>query len=124
MTNHRFDLRTGIKDPVVLIISRSAVLKMDVESVIKPLRILMATRENTWMYKGQVSLVMDGWDEDPRAWSTSRNCANSFAHSVYRGPKPKPAEFVQRLTLCNRSITINTCSRSSLFLSSPPGTMD
>ena len=67
MANQRFDLRSGFKDPVVLMISRNAVEKMDVESVIKPLRILLATREDTWFYKGQMSLVMDGWDEDPRA---------------------------------------------------------
>jgi len=46
MSKLTYDLRPGVKDPVVLLISRRAVLKMDIDSVIQPLRILTATRED------------------------------------------------------------------------------
>ncbi len=67
MTTPRFDLRPGLTEPVILLISRRAVESMDVVSVIKPLNILLAAREDTWLYRGQLSLVVDGYEDDPRA---------------------------------------------------------
>src|ERR1017187_9114758 len=66
-TTQRFDLRPGLKDLVVLLISRRAVEAMDIDSVTKSLGILLATREDVAFYRGQMALVLDGWDEDPRA---------------------------------------------------------
>lgn len=67
MMTPRFDLRPGVTEPVILLISRRAVESMDVGSVLKPLNILLAAREDTWLYRGQLSLVVDGYDSDPRA---------------------------------------------------------
>jgi hypothetical protein len=67
MTTPNIDLRTGIRDPVVLLISRRQVEEGDVASVLKELRILTATREDTWLYRNQMTLVLEGYDEDPRA---------------------------------------------------------
>ena len=67
MGTRRFDLRAGLTDPVVLLVSRRAVEEMDVASVVKPLKILLAAREDTWLYRGQLSLVVDGYEADPRA---------------------------------------------------------
>ncbi len=67
MSSPRFDLRPGLTEPVVLLISRRAVESMDVASVLKPLNILLAAREDTWLYRGQLSLVVDGYEDDPRA---------------------------------------------------------
>jgi hypothetical protein len=67
MNPPRIDLRPGVTEPVILLISRRAIEHMDVASVVKPLKILLATREDTRLYRGQMSLVVDGYDEDPRA---------------------------------------------------------
>ena len=62
----RFDLRPGVTEPVVLIISRRQVEQHDVASVLNELKPLLATREDTWLYRGQMSLVVDGYNDDPR----------------------------------------------------------
>lgn len=66
MTSPRYDLRTGITDPVILMISRRQVEQGDMNSVLGRLKILTAAREDVWRYRGQMSLVVDGYDEDPR----------------------------------------------------------
>ena len=62
----RFDLRPGVTDPVVLMISRRQVEQGDIASVLRELKPFLATREDTWLYRGQMTLVVDGYNEDPR----------------------------------------------------------
>ena len=62
----RFDLRPGVTEPVVLLISRRAIETGDTDSLLGRMKLLLATREDTWRYRGQVTLVIDGYDNDPR----------------------------------------------------------
>lgn len=62
----RIDLRPGVTKPVVLLITRRQVNDQDLASVLDGLRILTAAREDIWRYRGQMSLVVDGYKEDPR----------------------------------------------------------
>lgn len=68
MTNQtpRMDLRPGVQEPVVLLISRREVEQADLASVLSRLRVFLATREDAWRYRGQMSLVVDGYNHDPR----------------------------------------------------------
>ena len=47
-------------------ISLRQVEQRDIASVLKELKPLLATCEDTWLYRGQVSLVVDGYNNDPR----------------------------------------------------------
>ena len=47
-------------------ISRRQVESNDMASVVNELKILLASREDCWLYRGQVSLVVDGYEDDPR----------------------------------------------------------
>lgn len=47
-------------------ISRRQVESNDMPSVVNQLKILLASREDCWLYRGQVSLVVDGYEDDPR----------------------------------------------------------
>ena len=58
------DLRPGITEPVIIMISRRQVESNDMVSVINELKILLASREDCWLYRGQVSLVVDGYEDD------------------------------------------------------------
>ncbi len=58
--------RKGVTDPVILLISRRQVEQQDLESVLAPLKVFTATREDAWLYKGQMSLVVDGYNDDSR----------------------------------------------------------
>lgn len=62
----RFDLRPGVTEPVVLVISRRQVEAGDIASVLTSLKPFLATREDAWLYRGQMSLVVDGFNEDSR----------------------------------------------------------
>ncbi len=62
----RIDLRPGVTEPVVLAISRRQVQSHDMQSVVTRLKVLMATREDCWRYRNQMSLVVEGYDSDPR----------------------------------------------------------
>lgn len=66
MTPPRIDLRKGVTDPVVLMISRRQVEQQDLASVLDALKLFTATREDAWRYRGQMSLVVDGYNHDPR----------------------------------------------------------
>lgn len=66
MTHPHADLRSGLTTPVVLLISRRQVEEGNIKSVLQQLKILTAAREDTWLYRGQMSLVIDGYDADPR----------------------------------------------------------
>jgi hypothetical protein len=62
----RIALRPGVHDPVVLMISRRQVEEADLASVIQGLRPFTATREDAWLYRCQMTLVITGYDDDPR----------------------------------------------------------
>jgi len=62
----RIDLRRGVVEPVILMISRRQVEEHDVASVVSGLKLFTATREDAWRYRGQMSLVVDGYGEDER----------------------------------------------------------
>ena len=62
----RLDLRPGVTDPVVLLISRREIESRDIASVTGRLKPFLATREDAWLYRGQMSLVIDGYNNDPR----------------------------------------------------------
>ena len=62
----RLDLRPGITEPVVLMISRREVEAGDIASVVSRLKVFLATREDAWLYRGQMTLIVDGYNNDPR----------------------------------------------------------
>lgn len=62
----RLDLRLGVSEPVVLLISRREVEAGDLASVLSRLKPFLATREDAWRYRGQMMLVVDGYNNDPR----------------------------------------------------------
>jgi hypothetical protein len=62
----RLDLRPGVSEPVVLLISRREVEAADLASVLYRLKPFLATREDAWRYRGQMTLVVDGYNNDPR----------------------------------------------------------
>ena len=62
----RIDLRPGVSEPVVLMISRREVEAADLASVLSRLKVFLATREDAWLYRGQMTLVVDGYNNDPR----------------------------------------------------------
>ena len=62
----RQDLRPGVSEPVVLLVSRREVEAGDLASVLSRLKVFLATREDAWRYRGQMTLVVDGYNHDPR----------------------------------------------------------
>jgi len=62
----RLDLRPGVTEPVVLLISRREVEAGDLAPVLSRLKPFLATREDAWRYRGQMTLVVDGYNNDPR----------------------------------------------------------
>lgn len=65
-TSPRQDLRPGVTEPVVLMISRREVETADLDSVLSRLKVFRAAREDAWRYRGQMTLVVDGYNSDPR----------------------------------------------------------
>lgn len=59
-------MRPGVQEPVVLLISRREVEQADLASVLSRLKVFLATREDAWRYRGQMTLVVDGYNHDPR----------------------------------------------------------
>lgn len=66
MTTPRLDLRRGVVDPVVLVISRQDVEAGDVLPAVDRLHALLATPAAIWRYRGQMALAVNGYDDDPR----------------------------------------------------------
>jgi hypothetical protein len=64
--SRRIDLRPGVSEPAVLMISRREVEAADLASVLSRLKVFLATREDAWRYRGQMTLVVDGYNNDPR----------------------------------------------------------
>lgn len=63
-----FDLRPAVIDPVVFVISREQIEDADIEGPLGFLQSLVPTEhpEHAWAYKGRLSLVISGYDSDPR----------------------------------------------------------
>lgn len=63
-----FDLRPGLTDPVVFVITRQQIEAEDMESSLEFLRSLVPTDnpQRIWSHKGRLSLVISGYDADPR----------------------------------------------------------
>lgn len=80
----RLDLRTGFTEPVVLLISRRQVVECDVDSILRELKVFMATREDAWRYRGQVSITIDGYNDDPRALVDIPE-VRTLMRALYRG---------------------------------------
>ena len=66
MSSPRINLRPGVTEPAVLVISRREVESGDLASVLSRLKVFRANREDTWRYRGQMTLVVDGYNHDPR----------------------------------------------------------
>ncbi len=66
MPTPRVDLRRGVVEPVVLMLSRREVEAGDVLPVVNRLLALLSTPEAIWHYRGQMALVIDGYNDDPR----------------------------------------------------------
>lgn len=47
----RLDLRRGVIEPVMLVISRRQVETIDIASVLTELKPFLATREDAWLYR-------------------------------------------------------------------------
>ena len=62
----RLDLRPGVTEPIVLLISRREVEAGDIASVLSRLKVFLANREDAWRYRGQMALVVDGYNNEPR----------------------------------------------------------
>ena len=62
----RFDLRPGVTEPVILMISRRQVESADVASVLSKLKPFLASPEEAWRYRGQMTLVVDGYNDEQR----------------------------------------------------------
>ena len=80
----RLDLRPGVSEPVVLLISRREVEAGDLASVLSRLKVFLATREDAWLYRGQMTLVVDGYNNDPRELSTVGTSAGTRYPSAVR----------------------------------------
>jgi hypothetical protein len=59
-------LRPAISEPVILMFSRQQVESCDVEEPLGLLRRLSADRHTAIEYSGRISLVFDGYNDDPR----------------------------------------------------------
>ena len=66
MSSPRFDLRRGVTEPIVLLISRREVEAGDIRSTVDRLLGLFNTPELIWRYRGQMTLVVDGYNDDLR----------------------------------------------------------
>lgn len=66
MLKPRLDLRKGVTDPLIVVISRQSVEECDVDRVCRTMRPLMVSKEDVITYCQQVCVVFEGWDSDPR----------------------------------------------------------
>ena len=66
MNGPRIHLRPGVTEPVVLMFSRWEVESGDALPAVDRLNVLFGNREAIWQYRGQVSLVVNGYNDDTR----------------------------------------------------------
>jgi hypothetical protein len=59
-------LRPGISEPVILMFSRRQVETCDIDEPLQFLRRLTADRKTALKFSGRISLVVDGYNDDPR----------------------------------------------------------
>ena len=62
----RIDLRPGVSEPVIVMFSRREVEAGDPAGSVARLNALFDSREAIWRYRGQVTLAVDGYNDDPR----------------------------------------------------------
>lgn len=65
MSARRFDLRLGVTEPIVLLISRREIQLCAARSVVDRLLTQFRDPQSIWRYRGQLSLVIDGYNQDP-----------------------------------------------------------
>lgn len=53
-------------EPVILMITRRQVEQNDMTSVIDMLKIMTISREDLWLYRQQMALIVSGYETDPR----------------------------------------------------------
>jgi hypothetical protein len=90
MSAQRFDLRPGVTEPVVLLISRREIEFGDVCSVVDRLLTQFRDPQSIWRYRGQLTLVIDGYNQDPRELVDIRE-VRSFLQEFDRN-WPRPCE--------------------------------
>jgi hypothetical protein len=63
-----FDLRASVRDPILFVISREQIERFDIGESIDFLRSLLPPDppDAVWKLKGRISLVVSGYDGDPR----------------------------------------------------------
>lgn len=66
MTLPRIDLRPGVTEPIVLLLSRREIEAGDVAGAVERLHNAFNTAEAIWQARGQLALVVDGYNDDPR----------------------------------------------------------
>lgn len=59
-------MRRGVTDLAILSISRREVEQGDLQSVLDRLKVFSVTREDASLYRGQISLHVDGYESDVR----------------------------------------------------------
>lgn len=59
-------LRPGVSEPVILMFSRRQIETCDVDEPLQFLRSLTAGRDVAIEYSGRISLMVDGYNDDPR----------------------------------------------------------
>jgi len=59
-------LRPGISEPVILMFSRRQVETCDIDEPLQFMRRLTADRQTALEFSGRISLVIDGYNDDPR----------------------------------------------------------
>lgn len=63
-----FDLRPGVRDPIFFVVSRQQIERMEIDESLEFLRSLLPPNRpgDVWALKGRISLMVDGYDHDPR----------------------------------------------------------
>ena len=92
---NRLDLRPGVKEPVVLMISRREVEQGDLASVLAQLKVFLATREGAWPFARRLP---------PRRDALHRRCAGGVREA---GPEARQAIALEIALLGNQSLDIN-----------------
>ena len=58
------NLRRGVTEPVVRVILRRQVETVTIGFVLAELKPFLATREDAWLYRNQLALVVGGYNDD------------------------------------------------------------
>lgn len=74
----RLDLRPGVAEPVVLLISRREVEQADLPSVLSRLKVFLATHEDAWRYRGQKK-------RRPLRWRSPSSAGAAWTSTIQMG---------------------------------------